>query len=149
MLIRKIGEKLIHTLELKIFRQDGVDSINFTRPWVSPFWITSIQVNITLGCYNNLIHRKRVNHIFFSCKTIFLFYKHYDNIPKFFLSNFVYLQRHSTLKLDVTIRFLHQLFSLYFPRSMADQVNIHFLLRPHARLHRKTYYCLILYEKWS
>jgi hypothetical protein len=54
MLNSTISEKLIHTLELKNFRQDGVDSINFTRPWVSPFWISSVQVNVTLGCYKNL-----------------------------------------------------------------------------------------------
>jgi hypothetical protein len=69
MLNRKISEKLTHTLELKIFRQDGVDSINFTRPWVPPFWISSIQVNVTLGCYNN--PQKTCKSYFFSITKLF------------------------------------------------------------------------------
>jgi hypothetical protein len=73
-------------------------------------------------------------------KTIVLFYKHYDNMPKFFI-RFCMLQtsvnaqawRHNTLLTSTT-------FVICPASNMADQVNTHFLLRPQAWLCRKTYY---------
>jgi hypothetical protein len=92
----KTSEKPIHTLELKIFQQDGIDLITFKRPWVSPFWISSTQNNVTPRCYK----------------------KH-----------------------DITIHFLHQQSAFYFPYSLTD------LLRPQARLRRKTYLVCICHKK--
>ena len=126
MLNRKISEKLIHTLELKIFRQDGVDSINSTRPWVSPFWISSIQVNVTLGFYNN--PQKTCRSYFFSITKLFVCFTNTTIICLNFFNKILYAYnvRKRSWKRDVTIRFSHQLLSLHFPRPMTDQVNIPF-----------------------
>jgi hypothetical protein len=97
MLNKNICEKIIHTLELKIFGQVGVDSINFTRPFVSPFSISSIQDNDTLGCYNN--PEKTCKSYFYLIAKLFPFYKHYHNMP-IFLKNKMYayiISQHSSV----------------------------------------------------